>query len=183
MGFVRPGQRCGCLSSVWRPVRAQNTACLSLCERDARRRGSGHFQDTSPAPRGGFVCLLFSQAEVKQMGCNVNTRLLMQHCAKKCLRPRVLNPSSIPPPPSSIPPLHLHPRPLPSSFPETNPRSWRLPARHRRQRHKPTCPHPLLVHATAASSPPERGEREMEREREREREREVRLRAVSFSAG
>lgn len=30
------------------------------------------------------------------------------------------------------------------------PTGWQLPVQHRRQRQNPTCPHPLLVHVTAA---------------------------------
>lgn len=79
--------------------------------------------------------------EGKQMRRNVNSRLLMQRCARICAPAARTEPFN--------PPSCQTSRTEAASF------------QHRRQRHKPTRPHPLLVHLAAAllSSPPHPPER------------------------
>ena len=74
------------------PCEPKEKQCLALCWREMRRCGSGHFQGTSTASRmfASRVC----PTEGKQMRCNVNSRLLMQHCAKN-MRPRSLDGLSV----------------------------------------------------------------------------------------
>jgi len=89
MGFVR-WKRCGCLSSCLHLVSSKKyIQCLVWCWSEVRRWGSGYFQGHLQPPKhilfaSRVFFSFFPTTEGKQMRCNVNSRLLMQHCAKMC---------------------------------------------------------------------------------------------------
>lgn len=136
MGFVRPWKRCGCLSFCLHLV-SPNIQCLALRWSEICRCGSGHFQGNSSLT-AAHICFTGFPAEGKQMRRNVNSRLLMQHCAKIWA-------------PAARTELQTH-SPLYPARRASSRQTEELAAsvQHRRQRHNPTCPHPLLVHVTAA---------------------------------
>lgn len=85
MGFVRPWKRCGCLSSICTVSAPRNTVLVFVLERDASPWlwiFSGHLQLITAA-HVSFTAFFSPPTEGKQMRRNVNSRLLMQHCAKK----------------------------------------------------------------------------------------------------
>lgn len=76
------------------PCELRNTMLGALCWSEMRRCGSGYFQWGISSSTAAFLSLSLSlffffftgffPTEGKQMRLNINSRLLMQHCAKIC---------------------------------------------------------------------------------------------------
>lgn len=76
------------------PCELRNTMLGALCWSEMRRCGSGYFQWGISSSTAAFLSLslslflflhgFFFPTEGKQMRLNINSRLLMQHCAKIC---------------------------------------------------------------------------------------------------
>lgn len=144
-----PWKKYGCLSSVctlWDPLLLQYRIWLCVGARSVRR-GSGHFHGT-PSSTAARVCFTGFFLQQKGNRCALmSTADYSRNIARK-MRPRSSDGLSVKTTLVSVLPHELGGFLFWGGGGE--PTGWQLPVQHRRQRQNPTCPHPLLVHVTAA---------------------------------
>lgn len=131
-----------------------------------RRCGSGHFQGTSSSTATHiflcvWVCVLHGLFQQKGNRCAVMSTVdYSRNIARKICAPAAQRSARTDLSVKISPSLSLSTLARRAAFFKGDEeRSWQLPVQHRRQRHKPTCPHPLLVHVTAALLFPKHRER------------------------